>query len=233
VSKISFEPQPKQKPKRLPRRKPLKTVPSGIGDEDLVANYLFYYLKGGDHLHDFCLNNHGTIIDATWIDGSYGWALSFDGVDDTVKIPHTVNISFDETESFTYVFWLKSTSTSGRFFWKENNPYNVGNEFRIYDGADVGGVNLTGAFDGLWHFCVAVVNRDADMMYGYVDGDQVDSDDISAVGDCSNTYDLWVASKNNTDLYWDGNFAWLCIYNIPLSQTWIRQRFARTKSIFK
>jgi len=37
-------------------------VPSGLGDEGIVGNWLFYYLKGGDHLHDFSpYDNHGTI----------------------------------------------------------------------------------------------------------------------------------------------------------------------------
>jgi len=80
-----YSPQPKQKPKRLPRRRPIKTVPSGLGDEGIVGNWLFYYLRGGDHLHDFSpYDNHGTLNGPVWKDGRYGWALEFDGVDDYV-----------------------------------------------------------------------------------------------------------------------------------------------------
>jgi len=62
-----YQPQPKQLPKRLPRRKPIKAVPSGIGDEGIIANWLMYYLKGGDNLHDFSpYNNHATINGAEW-----------------------------------------------------------------------------------------------------------------------------------------------------------------------
>jgi intein/homing endonuclease len=41
------------------------------------------YLGTGDTLHDWSGNgNHGKIYGAKWIDGEYGWALSFDGMDD-------------------------------------------------------------------------------------------------------------------------------------------------------
>jgi len=57
-----YSPRPKRSPICLPKWIPIKTVPSALGDEGLVANWLFYYLKGGDHLHDFSpKDNHGTI----------------------------------------------------------------------------------------------------------------------------------------------------------------------------
>jgi len=106
-----YQPHPKWKPLRSPQRKPIKVVPSGIGDEGIVANYLFYYLEGGDHLHDFSpYDNHGTLTSSntdrpTWVDGRYGWALDFDGVDDYAKVPD--DPSLDLTTSVMVMAWVK------------------------------------------------------------------------------------------------------------------------------
>jgi flagellin-like protein len=39
-------------------------------------------------------NNHGTIYGATWVDGPYGEALSFDGVDDYVDVGNRPYLRF-------------------------------------------------------------------------------------------------------------------------------------------
>ena len=53
--------------------------------------------------------NDGTIYGAQWVDGKFGKALSFDGVDDYVEVP---NVAIP-TKAFTYEFWFKpSTSLS-------------------------------------------------------------------------------------------------------------------------
>ena len=104
-----YEPQPKQKPKRLPRRLPKKVIPSGIGDEGIVGNWLMYYLKGGDHLHDFSpKDNHGDIKGASWKDGRYGWALEFDGTDDEVDMGDIDAI--DGLSECTMAGWVKANA---------------------------------------------------------------------------------------------------------------------------
>ena len=55
--------------------------------------------------------NHGTNYGASWVDGKYGKALSFDGVDDYVEIPHSSSLYLDG--DFTVVAWatLERTPT--------------------------------------------------------------------------------------------------------------------------
>ena len=104
-----YEPQPKQKPKRLPRRRPIKVVPSGIGDQGIVGNWLMYYLKGGDHLHDFSPeDNHGTIYGAKFVDGRYGWALEFDGTDDYLSCGNDASLNI--TDTLTVSTWARFDS---------------------------------------------------------------------------------------------------------------------------
>ena len=103
-----YSPKPRQLPKRLPRRRPIKAIPSGIGDQGIVGNWLFYYLKGGNHLHDFSgEGNHGTINGASWKDGRYGWALEFDGVDDYVDCGDNTG---EGEGAITLSAWVKADS---------------------------------------------------------------------------------------------------------------------------
>jgi len=53
--------------------------------------------------------NNGTLLpvgsEPTWVDGKYGKALSFDGVDDYVEVPRST--SLNNTEGLTIVVWIK------------------------------------------------------------------------------------------------------------------------------
>ena len=50
-------------------------------------------------------NNDGTISGATWVDGKYGKALSFDGIDDRVEVAHNANLYMPN--GFTLMAWAK------------------------------------------------------------------------------------------------------------------------------
>jgi hypothetical protein len=52
--------------------------------------------------------NNGTIYGATWVDGRIGKALSFDGVDDYVRVPNSASIR--NFTSMTIIIWLYKTS---------------------------------------------------------------------------------------------------------------------------
>jgi hypothetical protein len=49
--------------------------------------------------------NHGKIYGASWIDGPFGWALSFDGVDDYVGLGHPTILK--TLTKFTLAAWCK------------------------------------------------------------------------------------------------------------------------------
>jgi len=184
---VWYSPQPKQKPIRLPRRHPLKTIPSGIGDEGIVGNWLFYYLKGGDHLHDFSPeNNHGTIHGAKWTDEDLAsWALEFDGTDDYVEIGE---IGLEGATQFTIVGWLKpvdihpsiegfilvnggSAANDTLFF--ANDAYSGGFKLNVNSaGVDITGGRLSAT---TYNFCVATYDDKAGNSYLYLDGSQVAS----------------------------------------------------------
>ena len=53
--------------------------------------------------------NTGTINGATWVDGKYGKALSFNGVNNYVEIGDTLD---PQLSDFTFISWIK-TATGG------------------------------------------------------------------------------------------------------------------------
>jgi len=69
----------------------------------------------GTTVHDTSGNdNHGTIYNASWVDGRFGSALSFDGVDDYVRITHS---SSQVSNSWTIEAWVYPGRISGASEW--------------------------------------------------------------------------------------------------------------------
>jgi len=232
-----YSPQPKQRPKRLPRRYPLKTIPSGIGDEGIVGNWLFYYLKGGDHLHDFSPeNNHGTIYGAKWVDGRYGWALDFDGIDDYVSTP--INPYEEEFTTVTLSVWFKRRSVDG------GNPF-----FQAYDGTNYWGFNLNknayyiwktydGTVHGItttieaplnkWTHLVGVFNGTSYILYE--NGEEIATEEDSTFVNPNKEVHIGYYPPN--DEYYNGTLGVFRIYKTAKSASWVEQRFERTRGIF-
>jgi len=237
-----YEPQPKQKPIRLPRRLPIKTVPSGLGDKGIVGNWLFYYLKGGDYLHDFSPEgNHGTLKnDPAWKDGRYGWALDFDGGDDYVEVPDdsslrpdkitvSVWVNLDTKEDWDTVLEKRDYDAYQGYFLAMNNESPRKWLFRIGDGSSrAGAVSTTSVQTDTWTHLVGVF--DGTQVIIYVNGTQEDTADISSIE--HDTRSLWIGGDKDYGQYIDGTIAIIRIYLVAKSSSWISRRFARTKSIF-
>ncbi|MEM2374221.1 MAG: LamG domain-containing protein [Thermoproteota archaeon] len=99
-----FNPPPFDAPIRYPRQIPKVVVPSFIGDAGQVLNLLMHE-GAGDTVKDYSgLGNHGKIYGASWVDGPYGWALSFNGVNNYVQVPYSP--SLDITDAITILFWI-------------------------------------------------------------------------------------------------------------------------------
>jgi len=78
-----------------------------IGTQTLGLRGLVLWLKfnegSGNIAYDSSFyNNHGTIYGATWTDGKFGKALSFDGVDDYVEIPDFSGVN----DQITITAWV-------------------------------------------------------------------------------------------------------------------------------
>jgi hypothetical protein len=141
----------------------------------------------GSTVYDQSGNNfNGTIFGATWTQGKYGNALSFDGVDDYVDFGTAPSLS--GTTDFSVVLWLKSTFTGGGFIiaqrapdyqgeWMVNLGGNHNNSalqpgkiyFMVYNGGFQWEIwSTTAVNNGQWRNIVAV--RQGENGYIYIDG---------------------------------------------------------------
>lgn len=67
-------------------------------------------------------------LDPTWVDGKYGKALSFDGSNDVVQVPHSSSLDHG-SEEFTWSAWIK-LDTLGRTH-TIGSTYNINNAFTV------------------------------------------------------------------------------------------------------
>lgn len=211
-----YSPEPLLSPLMSPGKVPVKGVPSGIGERNIVGNWLMCYVKGGDHLHDFSgKGNHATLTSTgtdrpTWVLGKIGWALYFDGDDDYATLTSS---SWDfNGDDFTLVAWyrtdmgISNNSNDSRrllaagyvgemwaWAYGAHSEWNgLGNDcynFFYNDGTyhDYTSNTISGGITkNTWHF--AVVKRKGDTLYFYHEGDQV--------GSVSFTYDSLNANDN-------------------------------------
>jgi len=216
-----------------------------IGTPTLGLRGLVLWLKfdegSGTTTNDSSLyNRHGSIYGATWTDGKYGKALSFDGEDDYVSIPH---ISLNT--GFTILFWIKTTTT-------ENFKFPIANEgsqtfssgvkgwrFSVAVFCYMGGCDYCSFFDlsestsnykrvdggkivdGKWHFIA--LWWDGSTQRIYVDGVKKDEETFS--GDISNDLPITIGcAADNTDFF-NGIIDEIRIYNRALSEEEIQMLY--------
>ena len=200
-----------------------------------------YYLKGGDHLHDFSpYGNHGTINGAVWKDGRYGWALDFDGVDDYVGIPDDASLGI---ETGSWGFWVNADSwqhDTGRAYWLDGRDHNywiISNDATDLETAiGIGGTwyyveNVDAPATGEWHHIMATY--DGSNLRLYIDGREVPESPTAV----SRTIDVSSGPARIGDYIGggynaDGTIDEVRIYDRALSTSEIQAIYNRTKGIF-
>jgi len=247
-----YEPQPKQEPKQLPRRRPEALVPSEVGAKGLVGNWLFY-AKGGNHLHDFSRkNNHATIYGAKWVDkGLAGWALDFDGTDNYAQAGRALS-SGNATVSVwakwegtldpgnaQYVIWgqfdlgseIDSGQTTKNLFYLQVNGWS--DEFKANYETDAGDAYSVSSIslDNNWHH-FAVVLREGEPILMYVDGVKYSGATLPS----SLVYDNMPSGFSiygNRNAYFNGKICNCHVYNRALSGTEVKEIYDAEKAMFK
>jgi len=155
--------------------------------------------------------NNGQIVGANWTTGKFGKALSFDGVDDYVKVPDSASLKFGE-DSFSITLWLKMAeeqpATYPHFInkWSEGTgtgffafPVKSENcKIRVRVNSAVETFQNTHLDDYKWHFITIVVERDvAEKVYVYKDAVKSPTElDVSGVGSVDNTNSLLISKIN-------------------------------------
>jgi len=137
----------------------------------------------GNTAKDLTKNNHdGTITGATYVNGVFGMALEFDGVDDQLITGDYKGVG--GTEPRTTVFWFKANDTRDHSWvkWGQNaggqkyyiRAHPSGNQcflrVEVNGGQSFGSDDVC---DGEWHHCAVVFPKGSDAVKDhvlYVDG---------------------------------------------------------------
>ena len=204
-----------------------------------TENGLVLYLTGnagaGKIMHDCSpMGNNGRIHGATWTQGKFGKALSFDGVDDYVEIPDSA--SLDITDAITIAVWfkLKQLDENQRLVRKGIGTPSSGYAVRVentnkvrYFFYDEGG-NLRSIFGtttlaiDVWYF--AVMTYDGTTLKGYLNGNLENSLDVTTTIK-PNDYPLTIGSDSASTHVFNGTIDEVRIYNRALSEEEIRAHF--------
>jgi len=181
--------------------------------------------------------NDGTIYGATWVDGKYGKALSFDGIDDYVAVPHSS--SLDLVNAFTVSVWVKYNDLSQPqvILWKGtgyNPTYGLGtlfegNGFRYWLTKNGGryGAALIPIKAGVWNH--VVYTYDGSTLKCYLNS--VDTNVNTAVSAPLTSYaQSLLIGKRLVEAYcpFNGIIDEVRIYNRALSQTEINELYQKT-----
>jgi len=77
--------------------------------------------------------NDGTVFGATWVDGKYNKALSFDGSNDYVAVPHKSGLSVASGlyDGFTILAWVETSQISGSYRGIVSKSYGPYGEYAI------------------------------------------------------------------------------------------------------
>ena len=178
--------------------------------------------------------NDGTIYGATWVDGKFGKALSFDGVDDYVEVPDSD--SLDLTNEITISVWVKVpyTTPTGNNLWhtpvgKEAafwTEYNENSEILQFACMMAGSpnviVSVSQKFEANKWYHLVFVNKNGGTKEIYVNGILKKSEPSTYSFDAS-TFPLRIGIYATQ--WWNGTIDEVRIYNRALSEEEIKAHF--------
>jgi len=171
----------------------------------------------------------GTLMnmdDSDWVEGVYGNALDFDGLDDYVKISGYKGVT--GTASRTCAAWIKTDSGDEILSWGgdgtgEKWTFRVqsGGLIRLeVSGGAIGGSTIVN--DGFWHHVAAVFLNDgtpdvSDVKL-YVDGIEESTTSAGQAINTAGVYDVKIGIFGSSGRYFNGLIDDVRIYDRALSQ---------------
>lgn len=217
----------------------ISTAKSMAANDSLVLHLIFDEGKGDTVADDTTYHNDGIIKgDPQWVDGKSDFALQFDGVDDTVEIPHADSLNM--TDAVTIEMWVKldADGPNSNQVGIEKGGWEAG-EYGLYafyvpgNGsamqfkdlpADCGDANAgylgPNIKDGKWHYIAGT--WDGDTISLYTDGELNESWECQEGSLEENDKSVYIASRLGNKRLLKGLVDEVRIYNRTLSQSEIQ-----------
>ena len=135
-----------------------------FGAENVMGVWLFNE-GSGNTIKDYSANgNDGEISSPKWIDGVFGGALEFHGVDDYAEVPDDDTLDAELNDGFTIMLWTQmyNADTDGGVYvniWYHVTVTYDGDTLSVYYGGDL--VNSQ-AYD------LGIANTDAPLFFGTI-----------------------------------------------------------------
>jgi len=208
-------------------------------DDSLVLHLIFDEGENDTVMDYSNYNNDGSIKgDPKWVDGKSGFALQFDGSDDSVEIPHADSLNM--TDAVTIEMWVKldADGPNSNQVGIEKGGWEAG-EYSLYafyvpgngtamqfkdlpencGDANSGhlGQNIK---DGKWHHIAG--SWDGNTINIYTDGELDDSWECNGGNLAENSKSIYVAARNGNDRLLKGVVDEIRVYNRSLSQAEIQ-----------
>ena len=146
--------------------------------------------------------NHGTMYGATWVgNGGCGEALSFDGREDSMQIPHT---AINNLLDITFSAWIKTDANEVGIFSGANS--DCSNELTLYirNGKLLFNIKCGEFFsersinDGLWHYISVARQGNSGIAQIFIDGQLDNTDQNSPTGNLIIDPDgLWIGREQD------------------------------------
>ncbi len=160
-------------------------------------------------------------------------AVTFDGTDDALVVPHDGSIDFAD-EDFSVGCWFRTDGLVNWFAYMCSKNYGGGGVkwygMTVRDGGRVwcfidDGTNsvepdITGNYvDGNWHHALLVRDTTANLVHVYVDGDGEHAQAADTAGSIANASDLTIGARADFSAirYFPGDLADLCIIRRALT----------------
>ncbi len=205
----------------------------------------------GDKAEDSSGNGNDAIIygNAEWVEGKFGKAILFDGVDDYMEVPLKPSITFSTGDSLSVQAWIKSDDSptqndgilgnyrdSTEALWMLSmSGDNVADRGKCgFNVRDVGKNHSAGVKspnplnDGQWHHLVGIRDQTAKKVRFYLDGALIDEVD-DQTEDINSKQSIWIGE--HLQRYYKGVIDDVKIWNRPISDTEVTKSMAGPTSV--
>lgn len=206
---------------------------------DLIAYWSFDDVSGATVLDKSGNGHNGTINGAEITEGKIGTAISFDASGEYVRVPHSEELNFAATDSYTISLWVKPEELSA---WQcviaKNRAITPargymglwfeGTRFAYCQGSDgsswFDNPRYDGAENGVWYNVVMVQDATQNKSLMYVNGALVVSRDYTKA--CYGTADLFMGSGDSAGLnQFYGSLDEVKVYGTAFSATEIKNNY--------